>query len=336
MATVIEKIVDPDNGAGTDYTSLAAAISGEVAARADLVTRDEQLTLKCRSSGGTADSSLVTVNGFTTDATRFVKIIAFDSDRATAKWDSSKYRLAVNSTRCLVVQDNYVKIEGIQIDGLATNTECVRFESPGVGPVSSMNNCFLRSVGGALTAGVSIHISMRNDLHAWNNIVHNCRTGFSLVAISKDLYLYANTIYGDGLGTGFNYFFQSAGNVFLKNNIAQNNVDGYTGPFHVDSDYNLSDVLLDAPGSNSKNGVTVSFVDISGDDFHLADGDTAARASGTDLSGDAVLPFSNDIDNETRWEWSMGADDVTQPVVASAANPARFPSSNSFLAFPSL
>ena len=78
MATEVTKIVDPDGTAGVncDYTSLAALVAGYAK---NLVTADEQLTVKCRCTGGTADGE-VTINGFTTDATRFIKIWTDPSD----------------------------------------------------------------------------------------------------------------------------------------------------------------------------------------------------------------------------------------------------------------
>jgi len=338
MATEVVKIVDPDNGAGTDYLSLSAAITGELAIRADLVTRDEQLTLKCRSSGGSADGNLVTINGFTTDATRFVKIVAFDSDRAAGKWDSSKYRLSVNSTRCIIFQDDYICVEGLQIEGLATNTECLRMENAVAGASEyHISGCFVKAAGGSASVGLSFSLTSHPVLKIWNCILSNHRTGLSLVTLNAatELFFYNNTFYGDGAGTGFNYFFDTAGSCILKNNIAQNFSDGYNGTFDSGTDYNLSDISGDAPGSNSKNGVTVSFVDTASDDFHLAEGDTAARAAGIDLSADASLPFNDDIDGEIRWEWSMGADDVTQPAAALFI-PRRFPASRKFSSFPSL
>jgi len=55
---------------------------------------------------------------------------------------------------------------------------------------------------------------------------------------------------------------------------------------------------------------TPTFVDESGDDFHLASGDTTWQDQGTDLSGDGNLAFSDDIDGETRsGSWDIGADE---------------------------
>ena len=47
------------------------------------------------------------------------------------------------------------------------------------------------------------------------------------------------------------------------------------------------------------------------DDFHLGSGDTAARGKGTDLSSDADLVVTDDIDGDTRSAWDVGADEYT-------------------------
>ncbi len=55
-----------------------------------------------------------------------------------------------------------------------------------------------------------------------------------------------------------------------------------------------------------------TFIDETNNDFHLASNDTGARNYGTDLSGDINLPFSTDIDGQTRpgqLIWDVGADE---------------------------
>lgn len=111
MATEVTCIVDTGNGAGTHYTSLAAAIAGETGATpavvtgANLVTNDEQLTIKCRCTGGTADGAAV-VNGFTTDATRYVKIWTDPSEGY--RWNDASRGA---NRRTYPASGNYYRIE---------------------------------------------------------------------------------------------------------------------------------------------------------------------------------------------------------------------------------
>ncbi|MCK5178485.1 MAG: DUF2341 domain-containing protein, partial [Candidatus Omnitrophica bacterium] len=57
----------------------------------------------------------------------------------------------------------------------------------------------------------------------------------------------------------------------------------------------------------------IIFVDEANDDFHLASNDTGAKDLGTDLTSDANLAFSDDIDGDTRpvtpGTWDIGADE---------------------------
>jgi lysophospholipase L1-like esterase len=69
----------------------------------------------------------------------------------------------------------------------------------------------------------------------------------------------------------------------------------------------------------------VAFVDESGADFHLSTGDTVALGAGTDLSA----YFTDDIDGDTRTEWSIGADDgsVAAPTTSTVGAAAGGPTS---------
>ncbi|MCK5081627.1 MAG: hypothetical protein KAR31_01850, partial [Candidatus Omnitrophica bacterium] len=70
----------------------------------------------------------------------------------------------------------------------------------------------------------------------------------------------------------------------------------------------------------------IIFVDEANDDFHLASNDTGAKDLGTDLTSDANLAFSDDIDGDTRpvapGTWDIGADetdpDTTVPTIDDA------------------
>jgi len=64
--------------------------------------------------------------------------------------------------------------------------------------------------------------------------------------------------------------------------------------------------------------VTVQFADATNKDFHLRVGDTAARGNGVNLSGDANLAFTTDIDNQARpatSAWDIGADQTRATMI---------------------
>ena len=81
-------------------------------------------------------------------------------------------------------------------------------------------------------------------------------------------------------------------------------------------------------GAGNRINQSFDFVDAPNGDYHLGDGDTAARDAGTDLSADAAYPFDTDIDGDARTgTWDIGADEagasiptapqITSPLAAS-------------------
>lgn len=107
---------------------------------------------------------------------------------------------------------------------------------------------------------------------------------------------------------------QDSPTVYLKNNLIQGttkcyNIAGYSNYVHsnnLSSDNASPDAVFQSK--------TVSFANASGADYHLSGADTVTRDTGTDLSSDAYLPFSNDIDGNSRpfgGAWDIGADEFT-------------------------
>lgn len=99
---IIKKRVDPDNGTGTHYTSLAAweAAFGGVPGSGNLVGNDKIAVAECYCSGGTADTSGFTLSGWTaTDATHYIKITVAEGYRHKGVFPASGniYRLNVTS-----------------------------------------------------------------------------------------------------------------------------------------------------------------------------------------------------------------------------------------------
>jgi hypothetical protein len=122
--------------------------------------------------------------------------------------------------------------------------------------------------------------------------------------------VYNNTFYNCGKGIGGSSSSDTTQQTLAKNNITQGCGDGYSDYFRPGSDYNLSSLSNDAPGSHSKNGVTVQFISTSSRNLHLSSSDTQAKDAGVNLGSDAKLPFNEDIDGQTRsGTWDMGADE---------------------------
>jgi len=294
---------------GGTYTGLGAAITGELAICPSLVNSDIVLAIECYAM---EDVGPVTINSFTTDATRYVKVYTPFAERHSGKWDEAKYRLTSSTATVLSVGIAYMRLDGIQL-GLMMTVPGQRRAlywavNSGLGDGElQMQHCIISQRSGYwlgdgfyndyLTAG-------SRTLKAWNNVSDHFDTDFFLND-SGNKFVYNNTGYGSMIGVDraasavvnvWNHIYQSP-------DVASGT--GFTGT--MSGDYCISN-KGDAPGAHSQNA-TVTFVSTVALDLHLAQADTAARGHGLDMSGDGNLPFSDDIDSQNRvGAWDVGAD----------------------------
>lgn len=288
---------------------------------------------KCRSTAGSADTTAVTIDGFVTSATNYIKVWTDpnESYRHQGKWDTNKFRIIVSSgwrTGTITISDENVRIDGLQINNTGANDNV----SGGIIIKSNENNMninisnnIIRGVTNAdinYYSGISVFDNNGSgSIKNWNNIIYDFKTNSIAGAALMDandfigatgnpiIYSYNNT----AVNTDFGYS-QSAEVYITKNSMAYNCTDNYYGTFDATSTNNLSGPGSDAdiPATNARNGVTVIFNDEAGDDFHLNTSDLGARDNGT--SQVSELNFSNDIDGENRngagQGWDVGADEV--------------------------
>lgn len=290
------------SGAQAAYASLN---SWEAAENTDLVTATNTHIVICE--GSAADTTAVTIDGWTTNATYYITIRTDTAGRHTGAWSTSAYRLSINGATILTCNENYTRCYGLQIEDTGS---------------AGYHNFININGGDFFRFGYGIVRKSVADLG-----VHN---GFYSATNGRTAYIYNTLIYDmgrvnyDDSGAGvFWYWYNcTAQNVtaaagafhswgsrgVAKNCIAQDCTDGFSGNWNTtDSTYNNSDIASDAPGSNANTG-EVTFTNEAGDDFSLAAGDAYAKDLGTDLSGDAILPFSDDIIGVTRSDtWDKGA-----------------------------
>ncbi|MFZ2881514.1 MAG: hypothetical protein WA019_00420, partial [Candidatus Moraniibacteriota bacterium] len=279
---------------------------------------------KCRNTNGSADTTPVTLDGWTTDSDNFIKIWTDPTENyrhEDGRWNDSKYRLEVTNDSAINILEEYVTIEGLQIKlnaDATDNTSGIK-----INPTSSTNkiiidkNILKGNTTGTSTGNAGIAIATQSTTEIINNLLYdfinttnptNDISAISYNAIGNH-YLYNNTVVNCYKG-----YSQTNGTVIAKNNIAQDCTDGFFGTFDATSDYNISNVLADAPGANSQNGVDVNFINRAGKDFRLANSDTIATNQGTDLSTDPNAPVIGDIEDETRKDSDIGADEGVFPV----------------------
>jgi len=307
-----------------EYTSLSAAVTGAVDANhlntTDLVTGNYQLNFPCYYDSA-ADTTAVTVSGYTTGVSNFIKIYtpfntateANNSQRHSGKWDDGKYRIEVGNSMLSVLgfSINYIRVEGLQFKKTVSSYSDpagVTMSGAENGEIIFSNNIIKFSDTSIYWhRGLSYHKSSSPGTQVvkiFNNLIYDIKnslgegTGIYIVQYGIH-YIFNNTV----LNSNICYKHENAAAIVtLKNNIAQGCVDGFLtlASFNAASDYNISDLVADAPGANSKNSTTVAFADAPNKDFHLSISDTSARNSGSDLSADLNLPITTDIDGQTR------------------------------------
>jgi len=129
QAAQIIRYVDPDAvGAGTGldwtnaYTSLFAC---EAAQQQDLTdVGGDTMTIYCRSSSGTDDTTSVDFLGWTTNATCYIEIIQADFP-TNGVFDGSKYVLSVSNEASIDIRENYVRLGPFQVQATETGTGTV-------------------------------------------------------------------------------------------------------------------------------------------------------------------------------------------------------------------
>jgi len=286
----------------------------------DLVCAGKSAVAKIDGAWTSADTTRFSINGWTTSLNNYIKIYTTPEARHTGKWDATKYRMEIpGATNYYIIEnyENYVHIDGLQLSATAPPSgfqDAITAENlAGSGEILISNNII--SLAGATNtgSGISTNSSPNIVVKAWNNVFIGGGYGMYIYGTH---YVYNNVFYN--CNNGIRKVGATA-IIVAKNNITQNCNDGYGGTFSPSSDYNISDLAGDAPGANSQNSITVSFVDTTNRDFHLSPGDTAAKDKGADLSADANLAVKGDIDSQVRTgSWDIGVDEYGASGVASA------------------
>ena len=307
---------EPGNCAGyTDcYTSLAA---WESAQNRDLTSAGSN-NIEVVEIGGTwanPDTSPVTIDGWTTDATHYIRIYTAPEARHNGAWNTGKYRLETTSAdNSILMKERYVRIEGLQIKIGAANYSGIRIDNSLAsmsGDIHISSNIIRSGGSGGIKGIVNGAFPVSPFLKIWNNIVYDFTTSYAIYGtVGWYSAVFNNTLYNSWTC----FFVYNDGNPSIgtmKNNITQNCI-GFelnSGGWNALSNYNISSDNT-APGVNSKRSTTVSFIDAANSDFHLASSDTAAKNAGADLNADANLKFIKDIEGDSRRGlWDIGADE---------------------------
>jgi len=318
MADLVSIIVDPGEGGGYDYSSLDAwedALGGTTSG--NLVNDDEIAQALCRSSGGTDDTTAVAVNGWTTDATRYIEIKGTDFPDDGIYADT-EYVLATTDAVALSITEENVRVTNLQVFSTVTadNGGAAIYTTTGVSAGHIIiDSCILKGAGtgdgsnmGYRTADGSITSTIKNCIiYGFKSDSDEEDGGFCGVYSTgtKNLYLYNCTIYSNNIG-----IYQNNDPVTAKNCAIFNNFDDISGTVTLG---NCATDNGDDSGNNGNITITQSaddwaalVTDAAGGDFSVTDADSQLYDAG---EAD-VFAEDDDIMDTARPQgdhWDIGA-----------------------------
>lgn len=317
MASQLKHTVDPDGL--HDFTSLDACIDHIVASHPLLTTLDVYADVEISGDWSVADSTVVSITGITTDATRYVNIYTLSACRHDGKYNTSKYRIETsveNYTGWLSVEpsQSFIRVTGLQGYNSYSAGRGIRMGD------ETSNGCIFDKIISRSSRFAGNQASYSGNTNVIKNSVfisagdtnnHALDLGGSYSTCN--VYNCVAVVLG-GTGNGvnvdltdnnkhvYNTYAHSAGGVGFSSN--------FTGV------QNTLTTCASSDGSQSTLTVAYStsagayFTNVTGgsEDFHIGTSSSLKNA-GTDLSA----TFTDDIDGQTRptgaGTWDIGADE---------------------------
>jgi len=286
---------------------------------------------------GFYDNTAVTIDGFTTNASSYVQIITdvASGARHNGKWSDTAYILNISSGNPLTISDNYVIVDGMQINshGTGAGTNGIDITIWGTHDVT-IKNCIINmnradsNYGAGIKSGVGFGSAL-NSSFIWNTIVMNSPRGIQCPSDTDvSMYVYNSLVYNSTSANADCYYFRGGTANYIYNSIAVNclqDVDNTTAitveNMASNSGFGVNPQILD-----STNNYENEFVDYLGEDFHLVSTSVAIDNADSSL---VEGRFSDDIDGDTRTgTWDIGADEAnvfpqinfTNPTPANASS----------------
>ena len=318
--TVVSKTVAPSGG---DFTSLATAVNWFKTTYPNFVTSDIVGEIKITGNWTSADTNPVTTTGLTTDPTHYLFIYTDANNRASAKWDTGKYRLEVGTYHAINVATDCLRVDGLQIgrqEGSRYNYEVILFDSTYTSASDfRFSNLIVKGPGSSGDTGRTDGFSVWKDnvnLKIWNTVVYNTGAGTHYGAIywqsygSSSLIIYNSVIIGLEYGINFS---GGSTEAIVKNTYAYGTTAAYN--YHIILTSSASNDTTGSSGLQNIPYSTSTFVNVTpgSEDFHLAGTSSPLYHAGTDTSGeDAPLNFTTDIDGDIyATNRSVGVDEIT-------------------------
>lgn len=292
-----ENVSTYDSAGGKDYTSLTA---WDVATAIDLVTAAQSETLECYKG---AHSDNFSLNGATTNSSyyRVVRPASGEGHSGIPKSDGTVVEFHATGYRVIYIGEDYSQIQDLVGKSTPNDTSnAYVFALAGCDQAAIIGCIAYDSTqsGSGTMSGFQINVGSSNTGFVVNCCTINC-DDYGAWNRSGTGYWYNCTLVNSTNG-----FYQSSGTAYAKNGCSSGNTNDWSGTWTKTTCTSEDD--------------SPTYVNSSGDDFHLASGDTVCRGNGTDLSSDSNYAFDDDIDKETIvGSWSIGfhhpliSDDIT-------------------------
>jgi len=295
--------VDTDGITG-DYASLNAL---EAAQGQDLTDGGgDTYTATCQDTTNVADTTGVTIDGWTTAVANYIEVVNADSHGG--KWNATVFRFETSvggDTNIHWINEDYVRIEGIQYTNDTENNAnmIVVFSSAGASSDIRFNKCIMKATDQINTAIIQ---AAECTMNVFNCIIYDIdkdggdhRAGIRIQHADAIAHLYNNTIVDCYRG-----IYDSSGNCDVDMNLVSDCTDCFNGTFNSGEENAYTEGADPANNGNSvTRGVDFAFMDYAGNDFHI----DASFDGTTDQSGGLV---TDDIDGDARsGTYDIGADE---------------------------
>lgn len=311
-ADLVTKTISTSGG---DYTSVNAFSIGEAT---DLVHLGQQLTAEISGTGvNEGIVEILSSDGWYSSQGNYLKITALKNGaRHDGLWNTDAYRSEGTGFGVYDIDVEDIWLDGLQIyqTNIADNRKGIRTLGFATYKSIKISNCIIKGTNGGndgkygivLIVGTDINTEIRiwnNIIYDWGNLVSGGPLLVSTAHASQKVWIYCNTVIGGIIGIQTT----ATGTNVLKDNLVQDAATNYSGTFDASSTNNLDDDGT-APGGSPQNNKTLTFVDKAGDNYDLAVTDTDAIGTGANLSADADLPITKDVQGDLRIPpWEIGA-----------------------------
>lgn len=268
---------------------------------------------ECYNDWSVGLSDNLSVAGWTTDATHYVKVytpfLERHNGRVKEGGNYTGFALVGDGGTKIGISQKYTEINGIILDSTVNYNTGIAI-SYSDGNFSKISNCIFQNFGVPDQAYSGLTIGDYKYAYIFNNIFIKSYVLISNTAFpSNHVWVYNNTFYNCQLNGG------NDNRTIAKNNIVYYSGACYQGSYEASSSNNIS-VDATAPGAGSLINKTlgeIAFIDTSADaeDLHLSSL-SCARNVGVNLKDD----ISSDIDNNSYFSlWDIGADKYPEGVI---------------------